>query len=62
MPKPTREQIEEAGRRLQRGGPLGTGSDRYARQLVDQAGDDGEEVGCDILDAANGYKPRPWAR
>lgn len=61
MPKPTRDQIEEAGRRLQRGGLLGRGSSKYADRLIQEAGDDGEEVGLDIVDAALRHEPRPWA-
>jgi hypothetical protein len=62
MPKPTSEQIQEAGRQLQRGGLLGTGSSRLADRLVAEAGDDGQNVAMDILGAAADHKPRPWAR
>jgi hypothetical protein len=62
MPKPTPQQIQEAGRQLQRGGLLGTGSSRLANRLVDEAGDDGQDVAMDILGAAADHKPRPWAR
>jgi hypothetical protein len=62
MPKPTPEQIQEAGRQLQRGGLLGTGSSKLADRLVEEAGDDGQGVAMDILGAAADHKPRPWAR
>lgn len=62
MPKPTPEQIREAGRQLQRGGLLGTGSSKLADRLVEEAGDEGQEVAFDILSAAADYEPRPWAR
>jgi hypothetical protein len=62
MPKPTPEQIQEAGRQLQRGGLLGTGSSKLADRLVAEAGDDSQGVAMDILGAAADHKPRPWAR
>jgi hypothetical protein len=62
MPKPTPEQIQEAGRKLQRGGLLGTGSSRLANRLVNEAGDEGQNVAMDILGAAADHKPRRWAR
>lgn len=65
MPKPTPEQIQEAGRRLQRGGLLGTGSSKYADQVIEQAkeaGLDEQAVAFQILGAAADYEPRPWAR
>jgi len=62
MPKPTPEQIEKAGRQLQRGGLLGTGSSKLADQLVEEAGEDGREVALQILGAAADHKPRPWVR
>ncbi|MFF2502179.1 hypothetical protein ACFVTY_02100 [Streptomyces sp. NPDC058067] len=61
MPKPTREEIQEAGRQLQRGGLLGRGSTRLARKVIDKAGMDGREVGFQILGAAADHKPR-WRR
>ena len=62
MAKPTPEQIAEAGRQLQRGGFLGTGSRKLADRLVEEAGEDGEAVAFQILDAACDHQPRPWAR
>lgn len=65
MPKPTPEQIQEAGRQMQRGGLLGTGSTKKADQVVKQAeeaGLDGQAVAFQILGAAADYKPRPWSR
>jgi len=62
MTRPTPEEIQKAGRQLQRGGLLGTGSSRLANRLVDEAGDDGQGVAMDILDAAADYEPRRWAR
>ncbi|MDQ0758715.1 hypothetical protein [Streptomyces canus] len=62
MPKPTPEQIQEAGRQLQRGGLLGTGSSKLADRLVEEAGDNGQQVAGQILGAAADHKPRPWAR
>ncbi|MFF1684608.1 hypothetical protein [Streptomyces sp. NPDC058254] len=62
MPKkPNREQLDKAGRQLQRGGFLGRGSSKLADQLVDEAGDDGQAVAFQILDAAADHKPR-WSR
>lgn len=58
----TPEQIEKAGRQLQRGGLFGTGSSKLADQLVEEAGEDGQEVAFRILSAAATHKPRPWAR
>ena len=65
MPKPTRDQIQEAGRQLQRGGLLGTGSSKMADRLVEEAvaaGADRQDVAMEILYAAADYQPRPWAR
>lgn len=65
MPKPTPDQIREAGRQLQRGGLLGRGSSKKADEVIAQAreaGLDEQEIGLQILDAAVGFKPRPWAR
>ncbi|MFF2852656.1 hypothetical protein ACFVT5_41145 [Streptomyces sp. NPDC058001] len=65
MPKPTPEQIQEAGRQLQRGGLLGTGSHKKANKVVDDAvaaGMDPQDVALQILTAAADHSPRPWAR
>lgn len=65
MPKPTPEQIQEAGRQLQRGGLLGTGSSKKADALVEQAVEAGmneQDIAMQILAAAVDYPPRPWAR
>ncbi|MEU1778122.1 hypothetical protein ABZ545_01390 [Streptomyces abikoensis] len=65
MPKPTPEQIQEAGRQLQRGGLLGRGSSKLADKVVQQAeeaGMDGRQVAFEILNAAADYQPRRWAR
>lgn len=65
MPKPTPEEIQEAGRQLQRGGLLGTGSSKYADKLIEQAvaaGLDRQAVAMHILAAAADYDLRPWAR
>ncbi|MFD1277432.1 hypothetical protein [Streptomyces kaempferi] len=65
MPKPTPEQIEEAGRHLQRGGLLGRGSTRKADKVVADAvaaGMDEQDIAMDVLSAAANYTPRPWAR
>lgn len=65
MPKPTPDQIREAGRQLQRGGLLGRGSSKAAERLVaeaEEAGLDGRDVAFQILGAAAEHKPRPWAR
>jgi hypothetical protein len=64
MSKPTREEIQEAGRQLQRGGFLGRGSSKLADEIIDQAeeaGLDGRDVAFQILGAAADYKPR-WSR
>jgi hypothetical protein len=64
MPKPTPEEIQEAGRQLQRGGFLGRGSRKSADKLVEQAkgeGLDSQDVAFRILDAAADYEPR-WGR
>lgn len=64
-PKPTPEDIREAGRKLQRGGILGRGSSKKADQVVEDAvaaGLDEQEVAFQILGAAAEYEPRPWAR
>lgn len=66
MPKmPTPEEIQEAGRQLQRGGLLGTGSSKKADKLIEDAvaaGADRQAVAMEILAAAADYEPRPWAR
>ncbi|MET8113787.1 hypothetical protein [Streptomyces prasinus] len=65
MGKPTPEQIREAGRKLQRGGLLGTGSSKKADKLVAEAvaaGMDEQEIAFEILGASADYEPRPWAR
>jgi hypothetical protein len=65
MPKPTPEEIQEAGRQLQRGGFLGRGSSKKADQIIEEAvaaGMDRQTVAMAILSAAADYKPRPWAR
>lgn len=62
---PTPDQIREAGRQLQRGGLLGTGSSKKADRLVEEAvaaGADRQEIAMEILAAAGDYQPRPWAR
>ncbi|MFB7707914.1 hypothetical protein [Streptomyces sp. NPDC056105] len=64
MPKPTPEEIQKAGRQLQRGGLLGRGSSKSADKLVEQAkkqGLDGRDVAFQILSAAADYEPR-WGR
>ena len=58
---PTSDDIREAGRALQQGGPNGNGSSRLANKVVRQAeraGLDGDTVAADILDAAGEYPPR----
>lgn len=63
--KPTPEEIQEAGRRLQRGGFLGRGSSKYADKVIrqaEEAGLDTRAVAFQILGAAADHKPRPWAR
>lgn len=62
MSKPTNEQIQEAARKLQRGGILGTGSSKLANRLIDEAGDDSQNVAFEIISAAVDYPPRRWAR
>lgn len=65
MPKPTPDQIREAGRQLQRGGLLGRGSAKKANQLVEEAvaaGAHRQDIAMEILAAAADYQPRPWAR
>lgn len=65
MPKPTPEDIREAGRQLQRGGLLGTGSSKKADQVVaqaEEAGLNGQDVAFQILGAAAEFEPRRWAR
>lgn len=64
MLKPTPEEIQEAGRQLQRGGLLGRGNSKKADKLIEQAkaaGMDEQEIAFQILDAAADYQPRPWA-
>ncbi|MFF7023033.1 hypothetical protein ACFY97_18770 [Streptomyces klenkii] len=61
MSKPTPEQIQEAGRRLQRGGILGRGSRRLAKKVIrqaEEAGMDGQQITFAILSAAADYEPR----
>lgn len=63
--KPTPEDIQEAGRQLQRGGLLGRGSQKAADKVMKQAreaGLDEQEIAFQILGAAADHKPRPWAR
>ncbi|MFJ3812269.1 hypothetical protein ACIPWE_38640 [Streptomyces sp. NPDC090073] len=65
MPKPTPEEIREAGRKLQRGGILGRGSRKAADKLVQQAKEAGlneQEIAFQILGAAADHEPRRWAR
>jgi len=65
MAKPTQKEIDEAGRKLQRGGLLGRGSSRKADAVVERAvaaGADRQTVAMEILSAAADYEPRPWAR
>lgn len=65
MPKPTAEQIREAGRQLQRGGILGTGSSKKADKLIEEAvaaGMDPQEITFEILGAAADFEPRRWVR
>ncbi|UPZ27664.1 hypothetical protein MUK60_07430 [Streptomyces sp. LRE541] len=65
MPQPTPEEIQEAGRQLQRGGLLGAGSSKYADRIVEEAvaaGANEQDVAMQILSAAADYEPRPWAR
>lgn len=65
MSKPTRKQIEDAGRQLQRGGLLGRGSSRKADKLIEDAvaaGMNRQEIAMEILDAAAEYEPRRRAQ
>jgi hypothetical protein len=65
MPKPTPEEIAEAGRQLQRGGLLGRGSSRKADKVVEDAvaaGIDRQAIAMEVLAAAADHKPRPWGR
>lgn len=65
MPKPTPQQIAEAGRQLQRGGLLGRGSQKAADKVMKQAreaGLDEQEIAFLILGAAADHQPRRWAR
>jgi hypothetical protein len=65
VPKPTPQQIAEAGRQLQRGGVLGRGSSKLADQLIEQAqkeGLDTQEIAFQILGAAGDHEPRWYAR
>jgi hypothetical protein len=65
MPKPTPQQIAEAGRQLQRGGPLGRGSSKLADKLIADAKKDGldtQELAFQILGAAGDHQPRWYAR
>lgn len=62
---PTPEQIQEAGRQLQRGGLLGRGSSKTANKVIEEAkeaGLDEQEVAFQILGAAADYEPHWWAR
>lgn len=60
--QPTPEEINEAGRQLQRGGLLGRGSTKLANKLVEESGDNGRDVAFQILGASADHKPRWWAR
>jgi hypothetical protein len=65
MPKPTPEEIQEAGRQLQRGGLVGRGSSKKADKVIEDAvaaGLDRQEIAMEVLAAAADYQPRPWAR
>jgi hypothetical protein len=65
MAKPTQKEIDEAARKLQRGGLLGRGNRKKADAVVEQAvaaGADRQEAAMEILAAAANYEPRPWAR
>lgn len=65
MPMPTPEEIREAGRQLQRGGILGTGSSKKADKVVEDAvaaGADAQAIAMEVLSAAADYEPRRWAR
>lgn len=65
MPTPTPEEIQEAGRQLQRGGLLGRGSSKLANQVVESgvaAGMDRQDLALSVLEAASDYEPRRWAR
>jgi hypothetical protein len=63
--KPTPEEIQEAGRQLQRGGWLGRGSSKKADQIIEEAtaaGLNPQAVAMAILGAAADYEPRRWTR
>lgn len=65
MSMPTPEEIQEAGRQLQRGGLLGTGSSKRADDVIERAvaaGADEQDVAMQVMAAAANYQPRPWAR
>jgi hypothetical protein len=65
MSAPTPEEIQEAGRQLQRGGFLGRGSSKKADKVIEEAAEAGldrQAVAMWILAAAADYQPRPWAR
>jgi hypothetical protein len=65
MTMPTPEEIQAAGRQLQRGGLLGTGSSKKADEVVERAvaaGADRQTVAMEIMAAAADHQPRPWAR
>jgi hypothetical protein len=62
---PTPDDIQEAGRQLQRGGLLETGSSKKADRVIEQAvaaGADRQAVAMEILAAAADHQPRPWVR
>jgi hypothetical protein len=59
---PTPDEIQTAARKLQQGGLLGRGSSRAADKLIARAGDNGQAVAMQILDAAVDYEPRTPAR
>lgn len=63
--QPTPDEINEAGRQLQRGGLLGRGSTKKADKLIEDAvaaGMDRQQAAMAVLAAAADHKPRPWAR
>lgn len=65
MPMTTPEEIQEAGRQLQRGGLLGTGSTKKADRVIADAvaaGADEQDIAMQVLAAAADYPLRPWAR
>lgn len=58
---PTNDEIQDAGRQLQRGGFLGRGSSKLADKLIENAGEGGRQVAMQVLGAAADHKPR-WSR